>query len=122
MNTRIAEIRKKKKLTQEEFGDRLGGLSRNYIWMIEKGDRVPSNRTIRDICDKFHVNEEWLREGVGEMFEVQTRSEEIAEFMGQLLDSPPGLKSRLSSVLSRTTTDEWALLEEKIQELSEEGQ
>lgn len=67
MNERIAEIRKAAGMTQEEFAVKIG-LSRNFIWMIEKGDRVPSDRTIRDICEKFGVRETWLRDGIGEPY------------------------------------------------------
>lgn len=67
MNTRISSIRKSLGLTQEKFADRIG-LTRNFVWMIEKGDRVPSDRTISDICREFNVSEIWLRTGEGEMF------------------------------------------------------
>lgn len=78
MNERISLIRKEAGLTQEEFGTRIGGLSRNYIWMVEKGDRTPSDRTIADICREFGVSETWLRTGEGEMF---LQLSEDAEFM-----------------------------------------
>lgn len=67
MNERIAEIRKAAGMTQGEFAVKIG-LSRNFIWMIEKGGRVPSDRTIRDICEKFGVRETWLRDGIGEPY------------------------------------------------------
>ena len=62
MNTRIKEIRKSSGLTQEAFADKLS-LTRNYISLMEKGERVPSDRTISDICREFGYNEEWLRNG-----------------------------------------------------------
>ena len=67
MNTRISEVRKSAGLTQEEFAIKIG-LSRNFIWMIEKGDRVPSDRTIADICREFGVSEAWLRYGIEPMY------------------------------------------------------
>ena len=42
MNERIKSIRLKLSLTQSEFGEKIG-ISQNYVWMIEKGDRVPSD-------------------------------------------------------------------------------
>ena len=71
MNRRIASIRKISNLTQDDFGTRIG-LSRNYVWMIEKGERIPSDRTIADICREFNVNEHWLRTGEGEIFKEET--------------------------------------------------
>lgn len=62
MNTRIKEIRKNSGLTQDAFADRIS-LTRNYISLMEKGERIPSDRTISDICREFGYSEEWLRNG-----------------------------------------------------------
>ena len=61
MNERIKYLRKDVlKLSQKEFSVKLG-LSENYVWMIEKGKREPSDRTVSDICRLFSVREDWLR-------------------------------------------------------------
>ena len=62
---RISEIRKSEGLSQEDFGKRIG-LSRSIIGCYEKDIRNVSDRTIRDICFNFNVNENWLRHGTGE--------------------------------------------------------
>lgn len=67
MNERILFVRKDNKMTQDQFAERIG-LSKNYVWMIEKGDRLPSDRTIKDICREFGVSEEWLRTGTGDPY------------------------------------------------------
>ena len=64
---RVRDIRKKAGKTQKEFAASLG-LSENFIWQIEKGQRSPSDRTISDICRVFGANEVWLRTGDGEPF------------------------------------------------------
>lgn len=71
INDRIKELRKKYlKLTQEKFGKELG-VSRDVIYNVE------ANRLARPeqkepiyklICEKFNVNENWLKYGEGEMF------------------------------------------------------
>lgn len=86
--------------------------------MIEKGDRVPSDRTIADICREFDVNEEWLRTGVGPMFREKTRDEDLAEFFGKVLASDPDFRRRLLSAMSRLNEDQWAMLEEVAQRLA----
>ncbi len=66
MNTRIKKVRKENGLTQDAFAERLS-LTRNYISLMEKGDRVPSDRTISDICREFSISEKWLRYNEGDM-------------------------------------------------------
>lgn len=67
MNTRIKEIRKSLNITQEEFGNQIG-LTRSVISEMENATAPILDRTIFLICSKFNVNEEWLRNGNGEMF------------------------------------------------------
>lgn len=68
MNERIKEIRKKLKLSQDEFGKRLS-ITKASISRLESGENNPSAQTIKLICSEFHINEEWLRTGKGEMKE-----------------------------------------------------
>ena len=67
MKDRIREIRKKMGLNMEQFANRLG-VTTSTVSMIESGKRNPSSPTIKAICREFHVNEEWLTNGEGEMF------------------------------------------------------
>lgn len=84
MNERIAEVRRAAGMTQEEFASKIS-LSRNFIWMIEKGDRVPSDRTVRDICEKFGVRESWLRDGIGPMrVEQNSDDDELAKIFEEI--------------------------------------
>jgi transcriptional regulator with XRE-family HTH domain len=69
MNDRIKAIRISSDLTQDEFGRRIGA-ARNTIANYENGKRTPSNSVINVICRAYNVNEEWLRDGTGEMFNV----------------------------------------------------
>ena len=85
MNNRIREVRKHNKLTQSEFANRLN-VSQNYIYMIEKGDRQPSDRTISDICREFNVNEEYLQTGEGKMFKELPEEDEVADIVSGLLE------------------------------------
>ena len=66
MNDRIKMIREYYKLTQDEFGKRIGS-ARNTIANYESGNRSPSNSVILSICREFNVSEKWLRDGSGEM-------------------------------------------------------
>ena len=101
MNNRIKELRSEylkeqygRKITQQEFADRLG-VSQNFIWQIEKGERIPSDRTIADICREFNVNRVWLETGVGEPFKPIDRNLEIAAILGQAINSNDTARDRL---------------------------
>lgn len=65
MNERLRSIRLHFKLSQEEFGSRIGIESRAHISMLEKGKRTITERIINDVCREFSVNEAWLRTGEG---------------------------------------------------------
>ena len=68
MNERIKILRKMLDLTQQEFAERVG-TKRNTIANYEIKRNEPSNSMIALICREFHVNEEWLRNGTGEIFQ-----------------------------------------------------
>lgn len=113
MNGRIKQIRKAASLTQDAFADRIG-LSRNFVAQIEMGAKAPSDRTIRDICREFGVNETWLRTGAGEMTASKSRAQEMAELVRSLMvDSPESFRSALVTTLLRFDPDgpEWEILE-----------
>lgn len=67
INERIKAIRNSLRLTQAEFGNKIG-LKQNTVGQIENGQRGITDRTIILICQSYNVNEEWLRTGKGEMF------------------------------------------------------
>lgn len=67
MNVRLKKIRKVLDLTQQEFADRIG-IARGNIGAYEVGKNAPSDAVISLICREFNVNEEWLRNGTGDMF------------------------------------------------------
>lgn len=94
MNNRIKQIRSANKLTQSQFADRLN-LSRNFVAMIEIGQRDPSDRTISDICREFGVDRVWLETGSGEPFVQRSRNEQIAEILGQAIQGNDTARDRL---------------------------
>lgn len=64
---RIKIIRTNGNLSQEDFGNAIM-LSRSQIASFETNRREVSERTIRDICREFNVNELWLKNGIGDMY------------------------------------------------------
>lgn len=118
MKDRIAEIRKHENLTQEEFAKKLG-LSRNYIWMIENGQRIPPDRTVSDICRIFGVNPVWLKTGIGEPFAPQSRESRITDILSKAIDGASTSRDRLIRALARLPDDAFPLIEQYILEAAE---
>ena len=67
VHDRIKEIRISLGLNQSDFGNKIG-LGQAGVSALEKGIRGITDRNIQLICEKFNVNEEWLRNGECEMF------------------------------------------------------
>lgn len=67
MNRRIKMIREEANLTQDKFAERIG-IGKSSVSKLEIGTNNPSEQTIRDICEKFNVNREWLETGEGSMY------------------------------------------------------
>lgn len=67
INDRIKEVRKKLKLSQTAFGEKLG-VGRGVITNIELNLTEPKDLFIDLLCKTFGVNSEWLISGSGDMF------------------------------------------------------
>lgn len=80
---RIKEIRKLEGLSQEEFASRIN-LSRSIIGCYENNIRNVGDRTIKDICEKFNINEEWLRFGTGEMNLIPPEIHELTNVLSDI--------------------------------------
>ena len=116
MNNRIKELRTKllkerdgKKYTQKEFADKLE-MSENYIWMIEKGERIPADRTIGDICREFGVNRVWLETGVGDPFQPKDKREELKAVFADVLSGRPSEKNAFIEAMAQLPDDVFPVL------------
>lgn len=85
MKDRIRELRKELKMTQDDFGNKIG-VARNTIANYECGRRIPTNAVITSICKEFKINEEWLRTGIGEMFKELPEEDETAALLSELIE------------------------------------
>lgn len=120
MNERLRKLRRELDLTQQEFADRLK-VGRNNIAGYETNKRSPSDAVISLICREFNVNEEWLRNGTGEMFLPVDKTSEIAKLTKQLLnEEDDSFKNRLISVLANLREEQWVLLAEIAENLAKE--
>jgi transcriptional regulator with XRE-family HTH domain len=69
INQRVVKIRKKLGYTQKNFAEPLK-ISCSFQGGIEKNHRKINERLIKMICLTYDVNDNWLRTGKGEMFDV----------------------------------------------------
>lgn len=117
MNERLKKLRKTLDLTQQEFADRIGS-KRNTVAKYETEANTPSAAVVSLICREFNVNEDWLRNGVGDMFLPTDRNADIAKLTKQLLnEESDSFKNRFVSMLANLTIEEWEFLERKAKEL-----
>lgn len=85
MGERINAIRKTLGLTLEKFGERLG-VKKSTLSNIESGRTTVTDQMFKAICREFNVNEEWLKDGIGEMFIIP--DDDTAALVSDLLEEP----------------------------------
>ena len=117
MNERIKHLRKDiLNLSQKDFADKIG-LSENFVWMIEKGSRAPSDRTIADICREFGVDRIWLETGSGEPFRPVDRDEQIAAVLGRAIAGNDTARDRLIRAFSQLPDEMFDQAERILEEI-----
>ena len=89
-------------------------VSAAFISQLCSGQRTPSDRTISDICRVFHVDETWLREGVGQMYSPCCREEAISEILSSAISGASTSRDRLIRALARLPDDAFPLIEQYI--------
>jgi transcriptional regulator with XRE-family HTH domain len=116
VNNRIKTIRQGENLTQSQFADKIG-LSRNYVAMIEIGQREPSDRTISDICRIFDIQEDWLRYSLEPMRSARSEEEEIAALVGSALSGSADLRKAVIKMICSRTDEELQVLEKALRDV-----
>lgn len=118
---RIADlIEQTEGLNRARFAEKLE-VSQAFVSQMCSGARMPSDRTIADICRVFHVNEQWLREGTGSMLIQRTASDELAEFTAEL-QREDSFRRRFISVLATLDPEDWAVLKKMADELAKRNE
>lgn len=121
LNERIEQLISHEGMTKSAFAARLN-VSPGFVTQLCNGVKLPSDRTISDICREFRVNEHWLRTGEGEMLQPVNRDAEIAAFMGDVMHGEnEDFRRRLVAALSKLSVEEWELLEKVALKLADEN-
>ena len=121
-NERIKEVRKTLGLTLDKFGERVG-MKKSSLSQVENCTNAVSGQLRTAVCREFHVREEWLRTGEGEMFEDRTPDQAIVDFAADLVNvDDDAFKKRLISALARMDDQTWEAFEKWINAFLEEFQ
>lgn len=106
INRRIAIVVSDSKMTNTAFAEKIN-LTQSTVSRLVSGKQNPSERTIRDIADKFQINENWLRTGEGPMKIQKTREEELTQFFGKILNEDIPDRREIILALSRMPPEWW---------------
>lgn len=121
MNERVKELRTALGLSAEKFGCKIG-VTRSAISKMELGVCNISEQSIISICREFNVNEEWLRNGTGEMFNTLSQDEELAYIVGQALPQADDFVKNTFIALGRLsqefTAEEWQVVKKFVDALA----
>ena len=115
IHERIKNLRKDSGLPQAEFGARIG-ITFSSVSLLEKGTNNPSEQTIRAICSEFHINRDWLVDGIGDM---EAPRPFIPELM-RVLRNHPDLKTALELLVEDNDPEFWAALNTVARKLVEQ--
>nr|WP_315409871.1 helix-turn-helix transcriptional regulator [uncultured Selenomonas sp.] len=74
INSRIRSIRKDLRISQKDFGAKIG-LGQGAVSFMEQNGNTVIEQNIRLICETFGINEAWLRTGEGEREAVSAASD-----------------------------------------------
>lgn len=117
LNERVKYLRKEIiKKTQQDFSDEIK-ISRSNLGNIETGEVSVTERVLYLICEKFNVNETWLRTGEGEIFNPLTRNQVITDFAGDLIKEDGTFRKRLIEALAKMDESGWIALEKLANEI-----
>lgn len=114
MKDRFKELRETLSLTQQKFADRLD-ISRNFVAQIEMGNKIPSERTIKDICREFKVNYDWLVNGTGDMF--QDDDSDAQAIVDSVMTGDNDFAKKTLVKFARLSEERWRQLQEILKEL-----
>jgi transcriptional regulator with XRE-family HTH domain len=117
INNRIAWCVKNSGLTKTDFAARIN-ISQSFISRLVSGEKLPSDRTIADICREFNISEVWLRTGEGEPHMERDKDEEFLEIMEKINISDDDLIKRIIKAYWFLDDDEKAAVKKMIDNLS----
>lgn len=117
MTERLKIIRSNLGLSQTKFAEEMH-VSRDVIANYESGRVEPTELFISSLCDKYRINEEWLKFGKGDMHPPKTREVEIAEITAAMYKADDNdFRYQLMKLIAQLSPDQIHTLREIVEQL-----
>lgn len=117
MNERIKKLRQEVGLSQEEFGRRIGLLSKASVSKIEKGTNGTTEQTLRSICRVYGASYLWLTTGEGPMFEKDGDDAALHAMIDQIMASENNRVKQVFKSLGCFTVEDWKQIDQLLDKL-----
>lgn len=116
INDRITTLFNELGIKQFEFANQIG-VTQSYISKLFKDNSnvIPSDRVLKLICQKFNVNEEWIRTGHGEMFKSEG---EFLELFASKLDDLDELDRKIISEYIKLSPEQRIVIKDFIKKMT----
>lgn len=108
LNERLKEVRKYFKLSQEEFGHRLG-VGKTAISKLEKGENKFTEQMIKLVCSEYHVDYMWFTIGEGDM--ISSSDDDTLELIDRIMTGEPTFRKNIIKSLASADEEDLAALE-----------
>ncbi|SCH36156.1 Predicted transcriptional regulator [uncultured Blautia sp.] len=115
---RVKAVRKKKELTLEAFGNKIG-IKKSGLSLIENGRNELTEANLLSICREFHVNEVWLRTGEGgedNMFTKVSEDDRYALNLGKLSKTENQMARNMLNAIAEASPEKLKHIEEFMKE------
>lgn len=116
MNSRLKEIRKWLKMTQQEFSKSLG-ISRSNLTNIELGKIQVTDRLVKTVCSVHNISEDWLRYGTGDMF--INKDNEFDILVGQLYAEDDEFKKNIIKTMISLDDEDWLFIKKIVKKIKD---
>ena len=106
---RISTIVTHSGLKKTQFAEKIN-ISQPFLSQICSGSKMPSDRTLADICRESGVNRIWLETGDGEPYAKLTRVEELTQIFLPVLSGIPTEKNIFLEAVARLPDEVYPVL------------
>lgn len=118
MNERIKKVRLREKLSQKDFGKSLG-VSRDVYANIENNRVEPKDTFVKLLCAKYHIDEDWLRFGKGNMEVKLSKDDEFLSLITEIQVSGDEFIMRLLRAYWNLDDDAKAIIRKMINDIAD---